>query len=264
MKRFDKRLKRQLKQATPKISVQAETAFDKTIDKIREDNLKRKPQRLMQPMPALAALCAVFLVLAFLNLKTGRLDGERNEIAEPNICSEASATGNRETAQEPQIEEIESIRVGMIDYHNPEIRQFTEMILTQLKKDRKESQKNLDVDYEIITNTEQWFVLRVIAKEEKGETVYYYNVDKKSCRIVQLSDLFVGGFDYTEVFSEEIKAQINSEIEGDYYKIDRNQEFYFNQKGNLVLVFRKKEAAPEEIGWIWFVIEKEVFEKALK
>jgi len=275
MKRFDKRLKKQLKREAPKIPAQAEAVFDKAINKIKAEQMKRKPW-FVKYCAALAVIAAV--IFLFLNFGTEFLDEERNIAAESDNCSSELAEKNRNVVKKPQIEEMESIRVGMIDCRNPEIRRFTDMILVQFKKDRKESQKSPAIHCEVLANTERWFTLCLIVQEEEGDTAYYYyNVDKRSECIVRMSDLFVGEFDYVGVFSEEIKKQMKEEIEsegdkkywaasnmeGDY-KIDRNQKFYFNQKGNLVILLEKGEVSPEETGSLRFVIEKGVFETALK
>jgi len=275
MKRFDKTLKRQLKQEVPQIPARMEMVFEETFNTIQSKQTKRKSW-----FSACAALvCVAAVSFLFLNFKTGLLDEQGNGMTESELYHSLTAAGDEKVAIEPQIEEIESIRVGMIDYRNPEIREYTDMILTQFKKDRKESQKNSVADCEVLADTEKWFALRLIVKEEKGEIAcYYYNVDKEACRIVELSDLFVHEFGYVDVFSEKVKEQIKKEmeqklektdgtevgIEGYFYKIYKNQEFYFNQKGNLVIVFGKGEAAPEEMGYLRFVIEKEIFEAALK
>lgn len=264
MKRFDKSLRKQLKQEAPKIPVKTEMAFEEALNNIKTEQIKRK-----SCFWAYAALaCATIAIFLFLNFKAIILDDERNRMTDPDVYCPLTAPESRKIVNEPQIEEIESIRVGMIDYRNPEIREFTDIILTQFKKDRKENQKNSVTDCEVLANTERWFTLRLTVREEKGDAAYYYNVDKKSCEIVELPDLFVREFDYVNVFSEKIKEEmereqqkengIESGIEGYFYKIDKNQEFYFNQKGNLVVILEK------ENGNIRFIIEKEVFETALK
>lgn len=278
MKRFDKRLQRQLKQEAPQISEKAESAFDETMAKIKSGQLKRK---FSISIYAVWVTAAVFLI--FLNFSVKFLDRKNWSAIESAVCSsEKESEGIKKAAEEPQIEEIESIRVGMIDYRNPEIRQYTDMIFTQYKKDKKDNQKTPAIDSKIITNTERWFTLRLTVQgEREGTLVYhYYHIDKKSCNIVQLSDLFAEGFDYINIFSDEIKRQMQTEMsndtnktyyidfdrytEGSFYKIDKNQNFYFNQSGNLVIVFDREEVAPEDMGCPHFVIDKELYELALK
>lgn len=274
MKRIDKRLKKQLKQVAPSIPAKTGMAFDETLNQIKEKQIRRSPWF----SACIVLVYAVALIFIFLNLKTGLWDEEKNRSAGVEAYNSLTDARTGKIIEEPQIEEIESIRVGMIDYRNPEIRKFMDMILAQFKKERKESQKS-STNCEVIANTERWFTLRLVVQEEKKDVCcYYYNVDRKSCQIVELPDLFVQEFDYVDVFSENIREQlkemlkqelkepeeIDFDIEGYFSKITKNQEFYFNQKGNLVLVFEKGEAAPEEMGYLKFVIEKEVFEAALK
>ena len=277
MRRFDKRLQRRLKQEAPEISEKAERAFDKAIAEIKTEQLKRK---LPISIYAVWIMAAVFLLL--LNFSVKFSDGKNTfDVESVTYNAEKESKRNEMAAKEPQIEEMESIRVGMLDYRNPEIRQYMDMILAQYKKDRKENQKTLSIDCEIITNTELWFTLRLTVWEEKeGALLYYYHINKKSCHIVQLSDLFIEEFDYINIFSDEIKAQMQEEMRNEpdktyyidfdgymqrnFYKIDKNQNFYFNQNGNLVIVFESEEVAPADMGCPHFVIEKELYEMALK
>lgn len=94
-------------------------------------------------------------------------------------------------------------------------------------------------------------------------TQYYYNIDLETGRIFNLKDWF--GNDYKSIIGDKIDEQISKMskeeqeaflIDGsieDY--IDENQEFYINDKNQVVVVFPKYEIAVGSLGALEFVIE---------
>ena len=105
----------------------------------------------------------------------------------------------------------------------------------------------------------------------------YYHIDKTTGEIMELSDLFQDD-GYVEAISQEILRQmqeandagtgvfwIDSEYDGLNFKsIDPNQNFYFDEGGNLVIAFDKYEVAPGVGGCPTFTIPRQVYEAYLK
>ena len=106
----------------------------------------------------------------------------------------------------------------------------------------------------------------------------FYNIDKRTDEIVKLSDLF-DDENYKKAISEEIKKQMVSRMEKDkdvvywidgeneewsFSMIEDNQNFYFSNKGNIVIVFDKYEVGPGATGTPEFEINKQIYEKYLK
>ncbi len=135
----------------------------------------------------------------------------------------------------------------------------------------------LEVDYDIVTDTPDWFTLRMTVFEAAGssDTYYkYYHIDRSTGKSVQLSDLFAEDT-YVEAISENIREQMVAQMAADdsvvyfldspensewnFYVIDADQNFYFNEDGKLVIVYDKYETAPGYMGCPEFVVEKDVY-----
>jgi len=132
----------------------------------------------------------------------------------------------------------------------------------------------LMVSYDTIMNNARWFTLQltITTTAASSNTRYkIYNIDRNIGKIVELEDLFPRNYDYVTVISENIKMQMREQMKTDdgityfirsseepdgFDKIKRNQNFYFNDKGNLVIVFDQGEVAPSYVGTPKFVIPK--------
>ena len=108
----------------------------------------------------------------------------------------------------------------------------------------------------------------------------YHNIDKRKGKLVSLSGLFTAGFDYVSVLSSEIRRQMKEQMQekenimywvypdnntcSGFYQIKEEQNFYFNEDGNLVIAFDKYEVAPGYMGCPEFIIPREKYESFLK
>ena len=168
-----------------------------------------------------------------------------------------------------------------LDAINEEVKELTDEIITRFRKSAEElpdSHFDLLIDYETVTNNENWFTLKITVTESAGtgsNAYRYYHIDKTRGEIVTLSDVFNENFDYVSVFSEYIKQQMLRQMEEDpdviywmysdnktfwgFYEISPDQNFYFNQDGDLVIVFDKYEVAPGTMGYPEFVIPRTLY-----
>lgn len=144
------------------------------------------------------------------------------------------------------------------------------------------SHYNITADYEIVTDTEDYFVLRfrtVITSAGAQKMEKYYTIDRKTGEMLELRDLFKEDSDYVAVISENIKNQMKQQMSEDkklhywldedieewnFKEIKENQKFYINGEGNLVISFDKFEVAPGYMGSIEFEILKEELSSILK
>ena len=137
--------------------------------------------------------------------------------------------------------------------------------------------------HEIMTDTDRWFTLKIDVAEVAGSGVqyqYYYHIDKTTGEIASLKDVFEDGADYITPISENIIKQMREEMAEDdmkYYWVDEDevvdwnfkrikedQNFYFNEQGQLVICFDEYEVAPGYMGLVEFAVEDEVIEGILK
>ena len=182
----------------------------------------------------------------------------------------------------PKIEGNES---QAADYINKDVDELTKILVDRFNMDLEEigdkGHSGIYVDYEVITNTENWFTLKICVHEVAGSsnTYYkYYHIDKRDYKIITLKDLFSDN-EYSTVLENELRRQMNIEMAGDnskiywtenaeigqdFVKLSDEHNFYWSENGDLVIVFDKYEVAPGYMGTPEFVIEKELLSDILK
>lgn len=168
---------------------------------------------------------------------------------------------------------------------NQEVKQYTRQLIKQFKQDMKLDEKGfkaLDVRYETVTNTDQWFTLKIDVLETQAsgyQRAKFYNIDKRTGKVVALKDLFRNGSNYVTVLSDNIKSQMRGRMkkdpnqtyfldsdtpDTDFHKIKADQSFYRNKEGKLVIAFDEYEVAPGCMGTQEFVIDNSVISSILK
>jgi len=172
------------------------------------------------------------------------------------------------------------------DLINGDVEELTNALLERFRQDTEEvgseAHTSLDISFEVITNTDSWFTLKLTVFEGAGSSntyFKYYHIDKSTGSIVVLKDLFKENSGYIEAISQNIKDQmkqqmeedeskiywLNSEFpEWDFTSIKEDQNFYFAPNGNIVISFNKYEVAPGSMGCPEFEIPKQVYEEYLK
>lgn len=153
------------------------------------------------------------------------------------------------------------------DAVNEAVQEYTDRLLTQFQQDIQdtgEGYQGLDVSYEVTCDTDTWFTLRINALQVQAsghEMVRYYHIDKTTGQMVTLSDLFPQGTDYVTPLSQEVLRQMEGEPDffpEDFAAIDPQQSFYWDDQGDLTLVFDEAEVAPASRGVVEFHIPQEV------
>lgn len=164
---------------------------------------------------------------------------------------------------------------------NKEINKLTFRIIDSFFKEFDDNNHHYTkIDYEVITDNYEWFTLKINVLETMASSnnyFKYYHINKTNNKIINLGDLFKNG-DYKEVFVQEIKRQmlermsddptltfwIDDYDDGSFKTIEDNQNFYFNKKGDIVIVFNKYEVGPGSIGTQEFIIDSSLYEDYLK
>ena len=168
---------------------------------------------------------------------------------------------------------------------NQDIAKLTETLVEQFYEDVEligdEGHSSIYLDYETVTNTDTWFTLKIRVHEAAGSSnTYYrfYHIDKRTNEIVKLGDLAKDNSFY-DVLVKEIKRQMKLQMENDssvvywlddsiigkdFVSLTENHNFYWNDNGDLVIIFDKYEVCPGAMGTPEFVIDKGVFMDVLK
>lgn len=189
----------------------------------------------------------------------------------PNIETDGSDSDNKDA----------------VNQINSDVTDYTQQLIDQFEADAKdyygsEGYKGLDVSYDVITDTEDWFTLRITVLETAASGYQYYrfyHIDKKTNSVATLSTVFKDDVDYITPISENIKEQMRAntneedgtvyfidqeDIETNFKEIKAEQNFYYNSNNDLVIVFDEYEVAPGSMGNPEFVIPNSVISGLLK
>ncbi|MEG2786890.1 MAG: DUF3298 domain-containing protein [Romboutsia sp.] len=150
-----------------------------------------------------------------------------------------------------------------------------------LKEANTSGHKAAESWYEVNTDNEDILSLVIYNYEAQGSsntTRKFYNIDKHNQTILTLEGMFKND-DYIKVISENIKEQMREQMKNDenkYYWVDdkemgdenfksikKDQGFYINEKGELIICFDKYEVAPGYMGLVEFTIPKEVIKSLM-
>ena len=294
MKKTDREIRKKLKADAPCVPSEFSKTFNDTLAGIKQEN-RRGRRRLWQTLTAAAAAVAVTFVVipnvsqsAAYAMQDIPVIGRVVEVVTINKkhINEADWHENVEVAQVEGDEALSS----QIDYINADIRELTDIAVSQFEAERKEldsqdisAHTGLDIDYEVLSNTDKWFTIKINVFYSAGSSIteqYFYHIDKVRGMVVGLSDIFDEDFNYVDKFSSEVIRQMKAQMKSDSSKmywvgtdgdmgyefegIDSNQNFYFDEDGNIVLVFDKYEAGPGYMGCPEFTIPAKLFAKHLK
>lgn len=162
---------------------------------------------------------------------------------------------------------------------NEEINKITNDIIREFEAglEDEEGYQDVIVKSELLATTEDYFTLKLICYQGAGsgaEWDYYYTIDLRTGERLQLKDLFKEGADYVTPISDSIKTQMRTRMKEDenvsywideeefpdmnFVAIKAEEDFYINDKGNLVICFDEGDVAPMYMGCVTFEIPKEV------
>ncbi|CAH0120226.1 Anti-sigma-V factor RsiV [Paenibacillus sp. CECT 9249] len=135
----------------------------------------------------------------------------------------------------------------------------------------------VESDYVIKTDNDQILVVGryVVNTVGSSSTIFSYDtVDKKNQLLITLPSLFKDD-SYISLITENIKEQMREQMKADPEKvywvegpmsfetIAKDQSFYINDQGKLVISFDKYEVAPGYMGVLEFVIPTDAIADAL-
>ena len=159
---------------------------------------------------------------------------------------------------------------------NEKITEYVDVLMKEFEADMLEGgYQSLEIDYTTVTDTDSWFTLAIYAFETEAsgyEFRRYYHIDKTTGKTADIMSLLQDE-EGLQAVSEEILSQMQRQMEekeafyflkseGDptgFEAISREQNFYFNEEGKLVIVFDEYEVAPGSAGCPEFVIPDEVW-----
>lgn len=225
--------------------------------------------QVLSKIPVLGSIINVFTVRNYFH------EGEKQELAAniPNIS--IGDDTNEETNNDV-----------FLEYDlNDAIDAFTSQIIDQFYADlalmeSEEYCKSVNIDYEVVTNNFDWFTLKIdVTETEVSAYTYakYYHISRYTGKIVTFADLFdTSNYAVLEEYIiSDMKAQMEADetkeyffddsVTGeDYIYVTDEQNFYFDENNNLVIVYDEYTVAPGYMGMPEIVIPLEVYEPLMK
>ncbi len=273
----------------------------------KKENQNKKNHAIRNAAAAAAAVAVVFVALpntsesvayAMSNIPVvGKLveavtfrdykyESERNnaDIEVPELAvNETALPGTEQVAEgteQATDSEVQENLKKTTDEINAEIQKITDEIVAEFEENLKfeGGYQNVMVKHEVLSTTENYFTLKLICYQGAGsgaEWDYFYTIDLETGERLALKDLFVDGADYITPISENIKEQMQAQMDADenvYYwlndeieewnfqKITDETSFYLNEDGNIVISFNEGDVAPMYMGCVEFVIPSDVTE----
>ncbi len=288
MNDFDKYIKNKAAEERSEIPDSVKLRIEETLADLPEKKPNVKQIRIL-PRIAASAACFVFIILFLLPNVSVTYAQELEQI--PVIGNIVRVVTIRNYFYSDDKHEMD-IDVPKIEDNNDaaekinqDITQLTETLVGEFYKELElvgdEGHGSIYLDYETVTNTDNWFTLKIRVHEAAGSSnTYYkfYHIYKKTNKIVKLGDLAKDNSFY-DVLVGEIKRQMKVQMENDsniiywlddsiigkdYVSLTENHNFYWNDNGDLVIIFDKYEVAPGSMGTPEFVIDKGVIKDILK
>ena len=289
MNDFDKYIKSKAAQEQTEIPDSVKNRIEQTLADLPEKKPVIKQIRIL-PRIAAAAACFIFITLFLLPnvsvayaqaLEQIPVIGDLVQVV--TIRNYFYADDKHEMGIDvPQIEGEDS---EAVDYINKDVSELTTALVNQFYKDLEITGNNgygsIHVDYEATMNTDRWFTLKlsVIETAASSNTYFeFYHIDKKQGKIVELGDLF-NTDNFSDILVAEIKRQMqeqmandenisywinNSEIGEEFATVSADHNFYWNENGDLVIIFDEYEVGPGSMGTPEFVIDRDVIKDILK
>ena len=289
MNDFDKYIKSKAAQEQTENPGSVKNRIEQTLADLPEKKPVIKQIRIL-PRIAAAAACFIFITLFLLPNVSVAYAQALEQIPVIGDIVQVVTIRNYFYADDkhemdidvPQIEGEDS---EAVDYINKDVSELTTALVNQFYKDLEITGNNgygsIHVDYEATMNTDRWFTLKlsVIETAASSNTYFeFYHIDKKQGKIVELGDLF-NTDNFSDILVAEIKRQMqeqmandenisywinNSEIGEEFATVSADHNFYWNENGDLVIIFDEYEVGPGSMGTPEFVIDRDVIKDILK
>lgn len=258
----------------------------------KENQKKRSLHILRNTLASAAAVALVFIILPntssgvayamsqvpglskLVNVVTFRNyqyedDHNTADITVPEVAVSTESTENSEVADKTKKSANEI---------NSEIQSITEKLIDEFEAEKKQEDgyQDMTVKSEVIATTDQYFTLKLMCFQSAGsgaEWDYYYTIDLTTGERLKLADLFQDGSNYLDVISQEIKTQMQAQMDADSNKIywlnsdmpewnftsiTNDTSFYLNSDNELVITFNEGDVAPMYMGCPTFTIPNDV------
>lgn len=257
----------------------------------RMEQRARNKKRIIRTVSAAAAVAAAFVILpntsASIALAMEQIPVIGNLVEVVTFRDYSYETDrNMADIQVPEIQVSDQADTGEVqdklnkttEEINAEIQRISEDLIAEFEAglEYEEGYQDVVVNSEVLTTTQDYFTLKLLCYQGAGSGYawnYYYTIDLNTGERLKLKDIFKEGADYITAISENIKEQMQAQMDADdsvyYWLHDEIEEwnfksitdetsFYINEKGNVVIGFNEGDVAPMYMGTVEFEIPAEV------
>lgn len=282
----------------PQMSAENLEDLRSTMRKARKENRKERDRaKLVKFAAAAAVLAGAFIILP--NLSYG-IANAMEQIPLIGSLSEAVTFRNYEVESQRNTAKVEIPEINPKDLSadsqvqenlersaeeiNAEIEKNANELVEHFKKHLadEEGYQDIVVKSEVLKTTPDYFTLKLMCYQGAGSGTqwnYYYTIDLNTGERLKLKELFREGTDYITPISENIKKQMEEQMDADdrvYYwlhdeiaewnfqSITDETSFYVNESGNIVIAFDEGEVAPMYMGTVEFEIPAGILQDILK
>lgn len=262
-----------------------------------DDRKEKNKKRMKQYAATAAALIGAFIILPNTSATVAYAMEQMpiiGQLVEVVLFRDYKYESERNSADIEVIEikpkdEIESIEVKenlerTTAEINAEIQKITEGLVEEFEVHLEDEigYQDVVVTSEILLTTQDYFTIKLLCYQGTGSGYqwnYFYTIDLKTGKRMQLKDVFVEGEDYITLISEDIKRQMQEQMSADdmicywlndeieelnFEKITEDTSFYLNEKNNVVINFDEGDVAPMYMGSVEFEISSEVLRNIRK
>lgn len=284
---FDREIREALHREPIPVPEEVNTATQRLLEAL-PDPPPRAARPLLPRLAALAACLALLLVGVLPNLSPSyaRAAGEipllGRLVQVLTIRNYFYSDGSHELdVQIPEIHDPDHPLPN--DLINRDVDELTQTVIRRFYAELEEAggrgHGSLQVDYQVLTNTEDWFTLKLTLHETAAgsHTAFrFYHIDRRAGRYVTFGDLFDEG-DYLPL-QASILSQMEAHMARDetaaYWTehtddgspvtwLHPEQNFYFDGSGRLVIVYDAYQVAPGYMGCPEFTLPAELYRPLL-
>ena len=182
-------------------------------------------------------------------------------------------------AQVPQVNDPNNQNASNLI--NKNVNELTSAVIQQfydeLEISHDKGYGSIYIDYETVTNTDEWFTLKLTVTELAASSNTYfrfYHIDRTTGTYVTFGDLFDEA-DYPaleQLILKQMRQEMDenedavywidgAEVGESFTALSGQQNFYFDKSGNLVIVYNKYEVGPGSMGCPEIEISPEYYTK---
>lgn len=293
MKNFDERIKEKLNQENIEIPEEVHARMEETLNNLpeKEEKISKTEFKVLKRRVLVIAASLAFAFLILMpNVSITYAQVMSNvpvlgAIIEVFTVRNYNFTGEQHelNAEVPNVE-ITDGKNEIITDINADIDTFTTNIINKFYEDLAlagdKEHEAVDIDYEVVTNNEKWFTLKLNVTETQASGYMYakfYHINRETGEYVTFTDLFdasnYGALE--EYIISDMKAQMEADenlayffddpvIGDDIVYVTDDQNYYFDENNNLVMVYNEYTVAPGYMGMPEITIPVDVYEPLMK